>query len=251
MTYRERKEARIARRLEWAASRETRAAQEFAQVRRLADSIPFGQPILVGHHSERHARKDAARIHNGMERASESQAMATHHAQVAAGIQDQLNRSIYSDDRNAIEALEQRIAERESTRDRMKLVNKLYKKGDVSGLAALGLDFQRVKAGVNRQSEDGRLSWLTAPHPAYEITNIGATIRTDKKRLDDIKARQERTASAEAAGGLLVEPCGEYTRVTFTEKPARAILDSLRAAGFTWGGGSWVGRTDKLPNLAE
>ena len=35
----------------------------------IADQIPLGQPILVGHHSERHARKDAERIRNGMARA--------------------------------------------------------------------------------------------------------------------------------------------------------------------------------------
>lgn len=35
----------------------------------IADHIPFGQPILVGHHSERRARKDAERIENGMRRA--------------------------------------------------------------------------------------------------------------------------------------------------------------------------------------
>ena len=35
-------------------------------VKAIADGIPFGQPILVGHHSERHARRDAQRIENGM-----------------------------------------------------------------------------------------------------------------------------------------------------------------------------------------
>ena len=41
----------------------TRDAESAAEsVRRIADGIPFGQPILVGHHSERHARKDAERI---------------------------------------------------------------------------------------------------------------------------------------------------------------------------------------------
>lgn len=35
----------------------------------IADNIPLGQPILVGHHSERHARKDAERIENGMRKA--------------------------------------------------------------------------------------------------------------------------------------------------------------------------------------
>jgi phospholipid N-methyltransferase len=40
-----------------------------AHVARIADGIPMGQPILVGHHSERHARKDAQRIENGMRKA--------------------------------------------------------------------------------------------------------------------------------------------------------------------------------------
>ncbi|EOY3862789.1 DUF3560 domain-containing protein, partial [Escherichia coli] len=39
------------------------------EVKRLAAMIPPGQPILVGHHSERRARRDAQRIENGMKRA--------------------------------------------------------------------------------------------------------------------------------------------------------------------------------------
>lgn len=35
----------------------------------ISEHIPMGQPILVGHHSERHARKDAERIENGMRKA--------------------------------------------------------------------------------------------------------------------------------------------------------------------------------------
>jgi hypothetical protein len=35
----------------------------------IADNIPLGQPILVGHHSEKHARRDAKRIENGMRKA--------------------------------------------------------------------------------------------------------------------------------------------------------------------------------------
>ena len=40
-----------------------------AAVSAIADNIPLGQPILVGHHSERRARKDAERIENGMRKA--------------------------------------------------------------------------------------------------------------------------------------------------------------------------------------
>ncbi len=38
-------------------------------VHRIADGIPLGQPILIGHHSERHARRDAEKIENGMRKA--------------------------------------------------------------------------------------------------------------------------------------------------------------------------------------
>ncbi|MCP3942977.1 MAG: DUF3560 domain-containing protein [Desulfobacteraceae bacterium] len=38
-------------------------------VKSIADNIPFGQPILVGHHSEKRARRDAQKIENGMRKA--------------------------------------------------------------------------------------------------------------------------------------------------------------------------------------
>lgn len=49
--------------------RETEAHRAHEAVAAIAEGIPLGQPILVGHHSERHARKDAQRIENGMRRA--------------------------------------------------------------------------------------------------------------------------------------------------------------------------------------
>ncbi|ECG0730007.1 DUF3560 domain-containing protein [Salmonella enterica] len=43
--------------------------QTLAHVDALASAVPFGQPILVGHHSERRARNHARKIENGMKRA--------------------------------------------------------------------------------------------------------------------------------------------------------------------------------------
>lgn len=48
------------------AEESERAAEAVSSI---ADNIPLGQPILVGHHSEKHARKDAERIENGMRKA--------------------------------------------------------------------------------------------------------------------------------------------------------------------------------------
>lgn len=47
-------------------ARDAKSAQ--SAVAAIADNIPFGQPILVGHHSERHARRDAEKIESGMRR---------------------------------------------------------------------------------------------------------------------------------------------------------------------------------------
>jgi len=54
---------------DYSAHRGAEAVSARQQAVTIADGIPFGQPILVGHHSERRARKDAERIENGMRRA--------------------------------------------------------------------------------------------------------------------------------------------------------------------------------------
>ena len=65
----ERAEERAERFEDYSDRRETDAERAAAAVKRIADGIPMGQPILVGHHSERHARRDAAKIENGMRKA--------------------------------------------------------------------------------------------------------------------------------------------------------------------------------------
>jgi len=53
----------------YSAARSSDAEASRRAVEAITDGIPLGQPILIGHHSERRARKDAERIHNGMRKA--------------------------------------------------------------------------------------------------------------------------------------------------------------------------------------
>ena len=62
----ERAEERADRFVDYKHKRISDAERAHEAVSRIADNIPLGQPILVGYHSERHARKDAERIENGM-----------------------------------------------------------------------------------------------------------------------------------------------------------------------------------------
>jgi len=68
-TLTERAEERSERFSEYSEHRADDAHRAREAVSAIADNIPLGQPILVGHHSERHARKDAEKIENGMRRA--------------------------------------------------------------------------------------------------------------------------------------------------------------------------------------
>lgn len=245
MTRRERLEAKLDKRLEWAEGRDAKASRHFNTARTIADGIPFGQPILVGHHSEKHARRDAGRIDSNMRNACDSSDMAAHHRGKAAGIESQLNGSIFSDDPDALEALEARIAELNAKRDKMKASNKAFRKGDEPWAALLEITVEQA-AAMRVKIMEG-YSWCQQPHPSYELQNLGGNINRLRKRLKTVAAHQERSAAAEAAGGVSVEIIDKYARVTFAEKPDRSILNDLRAAGFRWGSGCWTGYTDKIP----
>lgn len=65
----ERAEARAERFDNYSDRRAADAESARQGVAAIAGNIPFGQPILIGHHSEKRARKDAERIENGMRRA--------------------------------------------------------------------------------------------------------------------------------------------------------------------------------------
>lgn len=65
----ERQEERAERFSGYSVKRAGESDQVLEQVDSLASAIPFGQPILVGHHSERRARRNAEKIQNGMQRA--------------------------------------------------------------------------------------------------------------------------------------------------------------------------------------
>lgn len=244
MTRRERLERKLEKRLEWASKAEARSERRFNAAHSLADAIPLGQPILVGHHSERHARRDADRIHSNMSKGCAETDLAKHHESCAAGLERALETSVFSDDSDAVEKLEARIKEREAERDRMKLVNKLYKKGDAAGLAAIGLDLEKLKRDLAAKGA----YWGDRPHLAYELTNLGANIRRDRERIEEVKRRMTRTAAAEASPtGVTISGVTDFVTVTFAEKPERSVLEALKSAGFSWGAGSWHGYRERLP----
>lgn len=246
MTRRERIQRKIEKRLDWSASRAQESDRRFDAARSAVAGIPFGQPILVGHHSEGRHRAALKRSDNNMRAAVESHEMAQRHSSVAASLQIALDTSIYSDDTDAVEALEKRIAEREAESERMRLVNKAHAKFMKTGKLDEALT---AAEKVLVQTYKPPYSFEPRPYPPYKLSNLRGRITADKKRLEVIKRRNARSERAAQAGGCVVEKSasGEHCQVTFAEKPDRSVLVALRSAGFHFSGGSWFGQTKDLP----
>lgn len=173
-TTRERREARADRLREWAGKREAKAIAIVQGDAHYWDDLAFvTQP---GHIPER-----ARAIKRG-ERAGEHANKATEMAQRAANIERQAERSIYSDDTDAIERLDERIADLEAQRDRIKRYNVTCRKGspDLSILSEIqqkGL-LSCARAG---QVRDNRAM------PKYVLSNMSADIRRNTQRRDQLK----------------------------------------------------------------
>ena len=207
MTYRERREARAERREEWAAGRKAKSDASFKRSSDLANAIPLGQPILVGHHSEKHARRDQERIFDGMFQGLEHSKMEKKHTQAATTIQRQLDSSIYSDDTDAAERLRERLYDLEYQRDRMKIVNLWFQKNKKRfGFKSLSIDWHdgseetsknaakmltesRSACGLSSDEWKGLCDALQfnsrLGFPPYALSNLSGNISRTRKRLHE------------------------------------------------------------------
>lgn len=247
MTRRERMERRLEKRQEWAEGRTAKAASLLRQNEPFRGDIAFNtQP---GHIPER------ARAIRRSEKAAEHWTMAQRHEAVAGELERQLHRSVFDDDADAIQRLEERIAEREAERDRIKAYNATCRAAAKAGRTCGDLDLLDEKQRRGLLTTARVASYQLGPgcaFPAYELSQLGQAIRKDRERIEEIRRQRERTAAAEAAGGVTIARHPEadargWCVVTFAEKPDREILEALRAAGYRWGGGSWHGYLDALP----
>ena len=117
---------------ELAVKNTTEAARRNKAAKEISDGIPFGQPILVGHHSEGRHRRDLARINSNYDKGAEAAAKAGHYAGKAHNIE--AGTAIFSDDPDAAELLREKIAKLEAQQVYMKASNRAvraaYKKGN-------------------------------------------------------------------------------------------------------------------------
>lgn len=184
-TYRERREARAARLTEWADKRETRGTAAIERASEMASVIPFGQPMLTDHHSYKRDRNYRGRIAGTYDRGFADLAKADSMRNRAASITAAADRAIYSDDADAIERLEQRIAELNAERDRIKAFNASCRT-TIGGDPALLDDAQRAALASVKAHTPYTLG-KRGQMPGYALTNLSGNIRRQTQRLDALR----------------------------------------------------------------
>lgn len=229
----EHREARVAGMEARAARLQGESNAAFQRVRQIGDNIPLGQPILVGHHSERRARADIRRIDAGMRKSvtlhREAEATAARAAAAAK------SKAVSSDDPAAVTKLHEKLAAHQAAQSRMTATNKVIRAAEKSGqnphdaLVALGHTPAEAHALV-KPDFMGRRGYAD-----YQTKNNSAEMRRTEKRIADLTAHRAAPSRApEQHGRHSIEEGGNRVKVSFAGKPSEATRNYMKSNGFRW-----------------
>jgi len=171
----------------------------------ISSHIPFGQPILVGHHSERRHRRDLERIHNNTNKAFAAADYANALKARAANVGQN---GISSDDPEALCKLKEKLADMEARREAMKAKNK-----------------EAAKAKTEK------------PYETWQLSNLGANIRRVKGRIEELEksVATPEAEPVEAEGYRMEEDADDNRlRLFFDAKPCEEYRRILKSWGFRW-----------------
>jgi len=204
MNYEERKEARIERFRSLAEKARQKSNSAYESSNKLANAIPMGQPILVGHHSEGMHRRHIKKIHRQMDKFVDESKKAEYYDERAKSTEN--NCAISSDDGDAVQKLTEKVNKLESQREKIKAYNKLARK-------------------------EGR-----DQHPKYVLSNLGQNITSVKKRIKHLETIRKIESKEENYGEIKLEISQEDNRVKlfFPGKPSDEVRTKLKRNGFRW-----------------
>lgn len=182
LTTRERKQRKADRLREWAEKREKKAAAVFKQSEPFRGDIAFNtQPGSFPFRAKLIARED--RAYQSLKKADSMQARAD-------GIEAQAAHTIYSDDEDATERLQEKIARLKTTQEHYKAINAAIRKHAKAGQVAQVTALVGLNIGLTTKTA------LELLHPdfagrigiaSYVLTANNANIRRLEGRLAQIE----------------------------------------------------------------
>jgi len=202
-------------------SREASAA--FDKARKSVAHIPPGQPVLVGHYSERRHRRDLERHDQAMRKGVELAKQANRIDPERAGT------AVLSNDPEALVALRTKLTELEADREAQKTCNRAYKKNPEVALAALS---DELRAYAERSIRFGE----SHPFSSYHMKNLGAQIRSVKARIAELERKRSAEPRTIEGDGFSIEedPDDDRIRLSFDARLSREDYQRVRSLGFRW-----------------
>lgn len=231
--YEAKQEARRERLEDRAERLRAEAHAKIERARDMAEVIPFGQPILVGHYSEKRDRNYREKIHNtfakGYEALQAAETVAGRAASVGTG-------GISSDDPEAVAKLREELAEHEAKQELWKAINLAHTRflKDPATLETAPLS---DKAKETVRNYKPAYSWEPHPIAPFQFSNIGANIRRIRARIESLEkaATRETKETLHPSGVRLVENAdANRVQLFFAGKPAAEVRADLKARGFRW-----------------
>lgn len=231
-SYEEKQEARKQRFLELADKARQESENRCNQAGAMAAVIPFGQPILVGHHSEKRDRNYRAKIDRTFRKSFEAMEKAKHYEEKAASVG---MGGISGDDPEAVAKLRAQLESLERGQEIMKAANVAIRRGkheEERIVALMALGFSECKAReLLKPDFCGRIGFAD-----YSLSNNNANIHRIRERIAGLEKLAAREAKEEKTDLYEYREDKEENRVMFLfdDKPEEAIRAILRRNGFKW-----------------
>lgn len=227
--YEERKANRIEHAKQQATKNKELSDQLYNNAKKMGSVIPMGQPILIGHHSEKADRRYRDKIHNTFGKSFEAADKATYYEEKVQTIEN--NTSISSDDPEALTKLKTKLSNLEKFQDFMKAANKCIRSKNRGA-------FMKLEYGTEENWE-----LLTKPDvmnhigfAAYKLTNNASNIRRIKDRIKRLEKLESLTTTEIIIGETKILTNVEANRVQifFPSIPDESIRHLLKKNGFRW-----------------
>lgn len=203
-SYEEKQEAKRERLKDRAAGLRSKSNTLYQQGKTALEAIPFGQPILIGHHSEKSDRayrsRAVGKIDNSIALDKRADELEQRAETVGTG-------GISSDDPEASAKLEEKLLKAEEAHTLM----------------------------VERNRE-AKASGQPKPYATYQLSNSRGRINQIKDRIQQLE-RLGATTGVQASGiGWAVREDKDENRIlfTFNEKPSEEHRTLLKSRGFKW-----------------
>lgn len=207
---------------------------------------PMGEPIKVGHHSEKRHRRALERSDQNMRKASESYSKAEYYESKAAGVG---RGGISSDDPDAIDKLREQLAEREKKQAFMKAANKAVRAAWKHGVRHDGLSediailIDAIEKATGEKVPEATARAMIEPDcfnsigfASFQLSNNNAQIKRIRNRIAQLeKAAEAERVEHDIKGVRIVENVEENRlQMFFPGKPDTDTRTLLKRYGFRW-----------------